>query len=81
MSVFIADQISKLMTKKDISINGANILMMGLAFKENCPDIRNTKVIDIYNGIKKNALCFSVENKWFSTGFPSNPACVCGNSF
>ena len=43
MSFLIADQVIKLMTKKDISINGSNILIMGLAFKENCPDIRNTK--------------------------------------
>ena len=47
MGFFIVDQVSKLMQKKDIKIKGANILIMGLAFKENCPDIRNTKVIDL----------------------------------
>ena len=48
MSIFVADQVSKLMLKKGITVEGANILIMGLSFKENCPDIRNTKVIDVY---------------------------------
>ena len=49
MGIKIADQVLKLMAKKRISVIDANILIMGLAFKENCPDIRNTKVIDIIN--------------------------------
>ena len=36
------------MTERDINIEGANILIMGLAFKENCPDIRNTKIYDLF---------------------------------
>ena len=52
MSIFVADQVSKLMSKKGINIEGANILVMGLAFKENCPDIRNTKVIDLIDEFK-----------------------------
>ena len=47
MGFFIADQVSKLMNKKGINVEGANILIMGLAFKENCPDIRNTRVVDL----------------------------------
>tara|TARA_B110000444_G_scaffold146817_1_gene137247 strand:- start:189 stop:1463 length:1275 start_codon:yes stop_codon:yes gene_type:complete len=47
MGYFVANQVSKLMTKKGIIIAGANILIMGLTFKENCPDIRNTKVVDL----------------------------------
>ena len=47
MGFFVADQVSKLMTKKGIHVEGANILIMGLAFKENCPDIRNTRVVDL----------------------------------
>ena len=64
MSFFIADQISKLMTKKDISINGANILMMGLAFKENCPDIRNTKVVDLIEELKNYNCSVDVYDPW-----------------
>ena len=49
MGFFIAHQVSNLMTKKGINLNNSNILIMGLAFKENCPDIRNTKVVDLIN--------------------------------
>ena len=64
MSFFIADQISKLMNKKDISIDGANILMMGLAFKENCPDIRNTKVVDLIEELKNYNCSVDVYDPW-----------------
>ena len=47
MGLHITSQVSKLMTKKHIHIIDSNILIMGLAFKENCPDIRNTRVIDL----------------------------------
>jgi len=47
MGSYIADQVSKLMTKKHINIVDANILIMGLTFKENCPDLRNTRVVDL----------------------------------
>ena len=47
MGSYVADQVSKLMTKKRIHIVDANILIMGLTFKENCPDIRNTRVVDL----------------------------------
>ena len=57
MSVYIADQVTNLMTEKDISIDGSNILMMGLAFKENCPDIRNTKVADLIEELINNFNC------------------------
>jgi len=47
MGEYVADQVSKLMTKKRIHIADANILIMGLAFKENCPDLRNTRIVDL----------------------------------
>ena len=47
MGSYVAGQVSKLMTHKRIDILGANILIMGLTFKENCPDLRNTRVIDL----------------------------------
>ena len=52
MGFFIADQVSKLMVSKGIEVKDANILIMGLAFKENCPDIRNTRVVDLVNEFK-----------------------------
>jgi len=47
MAFFIADEVSSLMIKKNINIDGANVLIMGLTFKENCPDVRNTKISDL----------------------------------
>lgn len=46
---FIANKVLKLMIQKGQTIKGASVLILGVTFKENCPDIRNTKVIDIYN--------------------------------
>ena len=47
MGGYVADQVAKIMTKKRIHVVDANILIMGLAFKENCPDLRNTRVVDL----------------------------------
>jgi UDP-N-acetyl-D-galactosamine dehydrogenase len=43
----VAAQIVKLMIKKGISVNNASLLMLGITFKENCPDVRNTKIVDV----------------------------------
>ena len=47
MGAYVADQVTKLMTKKRIHVVDSNILIMGLTFKENCPDLRNTRVVDL----------------------------------
>ncbi|MBL3654828.1 nucleotide sugar dehydrogenase [Fulvivirga sediminis] len=47
MGMFVANKVIKLMTKKDNPINNSNILILGITFKENCPDIRNSRVIDV----------------------------------
>ncbi|BAZ94719.1 UDP-N-acetyl-D-mannosaminuronate dehydrogenase [Thiohalobacter thiocyanaticus] len=47
MGAFVAEQVIKLMTKKRIHVSDANILIMGLTFKEDCPDLRNTRVVDV----------------------------------
>lgn len=64
MSFFVADQVSKLMSKKSISIEGANILIMGLSFKENCPDIRNTKVVDLVDEFISFKCTIDVYDPW-----------------
>ena len=64
MGAFIVDQVSKLMTNKGISIDGANILIMGLTFKENCPDIRNTKVVDLVEGFEGYNCNVDVYDPW-----------------
>ena len=51
MGEYIASQIIKLMIKKGIAIKGAVLLMLGITFKENCPDVRNTKIVDVINAL------------------------------
>lgn len=52
MGEYVASQVVKLMIKKGIGVNGANLLMLGITFKENCPDVRNTKIVDVVNALK-----------------------------
>src|SRR4030095_11102814 len=47
MGVYIANSVIKLMAQNDLPINKARVLMLGITFKENCPDIRNSKVVDV----------------------------------
>jgi len=67
MGLYIFDQLIKLMTKKNINLVGANILLMGMTFKENCPDIRNSKVFDLYNALKDLNLNIDVYDPWINT--------------
>jgi len=60
MGIFVANKVLKLMIQKAIPINGAKVLILGVTFKENCPDIRNSKVIDIYNELIQFGLDVSV---------------------
>ena len=53
MALYIVDRVTKVMKEKLINITNSNVLIMGLTFKENCPDTRNTKVIDIITNLKK----------------------------
>ena len=64
MGFFVAEQISNLMRKKNITIEGAKILVMGLSFKENCPDIRNTKVVDLIEELKSFHCTVDVYDPW-----------------
>jgi len=51
MGEYVANQVIKLMNKKGVLVKDSRILILGITFKENCPDIRNTKVVDIYHGL------------------------------
>lgn len=64
MGSYIANQVSKLMTKKSIHILNANILIMGLTFKENCSDIRNTRVVDLINEFNDFSCNVDVYDPW-----------------
>jgi UDP-N-acetyl-D-galactosamine dehydrogenase len=60
MGVFVANKVIKLMIKKGISIAGSKALILGITFKENCPDIRNSQVIDIYTELGQFGLSVDV---------------------
>ena len=66
MGNYIALEIVKEMKKKNIQIKGANILLLGITFKENCPDIRNTKAVDIYKGSRAYNSNIDVYDPWAS---------------
>ncbi|UPK72771.1 nucleotide sugar dehydrogenase [Chitinophaga filiformis] len=64
MGYFVANKIVKLMIEKDHKIKGAKALIMGITFKENCPDVRNTRVVDIYHELKQYGLDITVYDPW-----------------
>jgi len=64
MSLYVASQVVKQMLKKGIHPRGARVLMLGLTFKENCPDLRNTKVVDIANELSSYGAQVDVHDPW-----------------
>src|ERR1700758_3189564 len=64
MALYVADQITKLMASKRIHINGARVLVLGATFKENCPDIRNSKVVDVVRELAKNGAEVDIYDPW-----------------
>ncbi|WP_276348703.1 nucleotide sugar dehydrogenase [Daejeonella sp. JGW-45] len=64
MGEYIAHEFIKLMVKKDVPVKSANILVMGITFKENCPDVRNTKVVDIVRVLKEYSLNLTILDPW-----------------
>jgi UDP-N-acetyl-D-galactosamine dehydrogenase len=64
MGAYVASQLVKAMVKKRIHVDGAKVLLMGLAFKENCPDLRNTKVVDIVAELREYNIQVDVHDPW-----------------
>jgi len=64
MGMFVANKVVKLMIEKGHKIKGAKALILGITFKENCPDIRNTKVVDIYHELKQFGLEVDIYDPW-----------------
>lgn len=64
MGEYVANQVVKLMLKKGIQVLGSDLPILGFTFKENCPDVRNTKVIDIYKALKEYNLNVTVYDPW-----------------
>jgi len=64
MGIYVASQVIKLMIKKGHKIEGAKILVMGITFKENCPDIRNSRVIDVIRELQEYGCEITVTDYW-----------------
>ena len=64
MGSFVASEVVKKMLHKNINIKGSKALLLGFSFKENCPDIRNTRVIDIYWALKEFGLDVTIYDPW-----------------
>ncbi len=67
MGSYVVAQLVKAMTKKRIHVDGSRILVMGLAFKENCPDLRNTRIVDIVKELKEFNCQVDVYDPWVSS--------------
>ncbi|WP_107688667.1 Vi polysaccharide biosynthesis UDP-N-acetylglucosamine C-6 dehydrogenase TviB [Neisseria wadsworthii] len=68
MASYVASQLVKALLKKRVQVEGAKILLMGLTFKENCPDLRNTKVVDIIKELKEYNITVDVYDPWIDHG-------------
>lgn len=68
MGEYVASQVVKLMIKKGITVNGASLLMLGITFKENCPDVRNTKIVDVISALTDYGIQVTIYDPW------ANPA-------
>lgn len=64
MGAYVANQTIKCMNKKGVVVKDAKILILGVTFKENCPDIRNTKIVDIYNTLEEYTNNITVYDPW-----------------
>ncbi|MGG6231759.1 nucleotide sugar dehydrogenase [Tenacibaculum sp. SDUM215027] len=64
MGEYVASQVIKLMISRDIKIKNADILVLGVTFKENCPDVRNTKVVDVIRSLKEFGANVTIYDPW-----------------
>ncbi len=66
MGKYVSSEVIKLMVKNDIKVKGSEILVLGITFKENCPDVRNTKAVDVINNLKSYGTEVTVFDPWAS---------------
>ena len=64
MGDYVADQVLRLMARRQINAVGARVLLLGFAFKENCPDLRNTRVVDIIHALRQYGVTVDVHDPW-----------------
>jgi UDP-N-acetyl-D-galactosamine dehydrogenase len=67
MALYVASEIVRLMTDRRLHVKGSRILVMGLTFKENCPDLRNSKVVDVVRELEKFGAKVDVHDPWIDT--------------
>lgn len=67
MGIYVANQVIKLMIKKGHKIEGSKVLVLGITFKENCPDIRNSRVIDVIEELKEFGCNIDIYDPWADT--------------
>jgi len=68
MGLYVAQQVAQLMIERRIHVKGARVLVMGLTFKENCPDLRNSKVVDVIRELQKYGARVDVFDPWVDAG-------------
>lgn len=64
MGQYVASEVVKLMLKNNLKVNGANVLVLGVTFKENCPDVRNTKVVDVIKHLQDYSIQVDLHDPW-----------------
>ena len=64
MGDYVASQIVKCMIKKNIPVNGSKVLVLGITFKENCPDVRNTKAVDLITALNDYGTNITIHDPW-----------------
>lgn len=64
MGAYVASEVVKLMIQNDVKVKGSNILMLGITFKENCPDVRNTKVVDVISSLEEFGANITIFDPW-----------------
>ena len=64
MGDYVASQVIKCMIKNNIKVNGSEILMLGVTFKENCPDVRNTKIVDVIKALEDYSVKVTIYDPW-----------------
>ncbi|MFC5045327.1 nucleotide sugar dehydrogenase [Aquimarina hainanensis] len=64
MGQYVASEVIKLMVQKDIKIKNAKVLVLGITFKENCPDVRNTRAVDVINNLKSFGTDITIYDPW-----------------
>jgi UDP-N-acetyl-D-galactosamine dehydrogenase len=76
MGAYVASEVIKMMVRKGIQVGGSKALIMGVTFKENCPDVRNTKVIDIIKYLKGYNIQVDVYDPWADPAEVMHEYCI-----